>query len=144
MIIVGEPTIRNLHVITKALRFFHCVSGLKINFEKSSIIGIGLSETQTTLLAKFVGCKLEKFPFKYLGIPIGGNTSRVQTWDPIIDKCHKRLSSWKSNLLSIGGRHTLISSVLGSLGIYFLSLFHMPVTVNKKLEAIRSRFFLGW
>lgn len=90
-----------------------------------------------------MGCKLEKFPFKYLGIPIGGNTSRVQTWDPIIDKCHKRLSSWKPNLLSIGGRHTLISFVLGSLGIYFLSLFRMPVTVNKKLEAIRSRFFWG-
>ncbi|XP_071739127.1 uncharacterized protein [Rutidosis leptorrhynchoides] len=32
---------------------------------------------------------------------------------------------------------------MGSLGIYFMSLFKCPETVTKKLEAIRARFFWG-
>ncbi|GJW49509.1 leucine-rich repeat receptor-like protein kinase TDR [Tanacetum coccineum] len=56
---------------------------------------------------------------------------------------HMRLSSWKANLLSIGGRLTLIKSVLGSLGIYYLSIFRAPESVLQDLERIRAKFFWG-
>nr|GEZ30105.1 reverse transcriptase domain-containing protein [Tanacetum cinerariifolium] len=46
-------------------------------------------------------------------------------------------------MLSIGGRVTLVSSVLGPLGTYYLSLFPMPITVCKKLKSIRARFLWG-
>ncbi|GJU62813.1 RNA-directed DNA polymerase, eukaryota, reverse transcriptase zinc-binding domain protein [Tanacetum coccineum] len=71
------------------------------------------------------------------------NMANVRSWEPIFKKFSKRLSKWKSLLLSIRGRSTLISSVLGSIGTYYLSLFPMPITVNKKLESIRSNFFWG-
>ncbi|GJS34892.1 RNA-directed DNA polymerase, eukaryota [Tanacetum coccineum] len=45
-----------------------------------------------------------------------------------------RLSKWKANLLSIGGCLTLIKSVLGSLGIYYLSIFKTLETVLNLLE----------
>lgn len=41
----------------------------------------------------------------------------------------------------ISGRSTLISSVLGSIGMYYLFLFPKPITVNNKLEFTRSNFF---
>ena len=71
-------------------------------------------------------------PFSYLGLPIDCNMALVKSWEPIIDKFSKRLSKWKASLLSIGGRSTLISSVLGAIGTYYFSLFPMPITVNKK------------
>ncbi|GKF76463.1 hypothetical protein Tco_0225907, partial [Tanacetum coccineum] len=37
----------------------------------------------------------------------------------------------------------LLNTVLGSLGIYFLSMFVMPVGVAKQLESMRSHFFWG-
>jgi hypothetical protein len=40
--------------------------------------------------------------------------SRSQGWKVIIDRFHQKLSKWKANTLSIGGRFMLISSVLGS------------------------------
>ncbi|GJV10385.1 RNA-directed DNA polymerase, eukaryota, reverse transcriptase zinc-binding domain protein [Tanacetum coccineum] len=40
----------------------------------------------------------------------------IASWKTLVDRFHMRLSSWKANLLSIGGRLTLIKSVLGSLG----------------------------
>ncbi|GKA75683.1 RNA-directed DNA polymerase, eukaryota, partial [Tanacetum coccineum] len=45
--------------------------------------------------------------------------------------------------MSISGRLTLAKSVLGSLRIYYLSLFPLPAHVNKQLESIRVRFFWG-
>ncbi|GJW78515.1 hypothetical protein Tco_0140197 [Tanacetum coccineum] len=67
----------------------------------------------------------------------------VKNWDPIVDKFSKSLSNWKASLLSIGGRFTIITSVLGAIGTYFFSLFPMPISVNKKLESLRYNFFWG-
>ena len=44
-------------------------------------------------------------------------------------------------MLSIGGRLTLLKSVLGSVGSYLMSLFAVPTTVLKSLEALTARFF---
>nr|GEW43416.1 hypothetical protein [Tanacetum cinerariifolium] len=48
-----------------------------------------------------------------------------------------------ANLLSIGGRLTLIKSVLGSLGIFYMSLFRALKTIINTLERLRARFFWG-
>lgn len=53
------------------------------------------------------------------------------------------MSNWNSKILSIGGRLTLIKSVLGSLGTYYFSIFKAPMKVLKKLEGFRSNFFWG-
>ncbi|GJR42636.1 RNA-directed DNA polymerase, eukaryota, reverse transcriptase zinc-binding domain protein [Tanacetum coccineum] len=45
--------------------------------------------------------------------------------------------------LRMGGRSMLLKTVLGSLGIYFLFMFVMPVGVAKQLESMRSHFFWG-
>ncbi|GJS06427.1 RNA-directed DNA polymerase, eukaryota, reverse transcriptase zinc-binding domain protein [Tanacetum coccineum] len=42
-----------------------------------------------------------------------------------------------------GGRLTLIKSILGNIGSYFMSLFPTPTTVLKDLEGMRARFFWG-
>ena len=46
-------------------------------------------------------------------------------------------------MLSIGGRLTLLKSVLGSVGSYLMLLFAVPTTVLKSFEALRTRFFSG-
>nr|GEX66957.1 hypothetical protein [Tanacetum cinerariifolium] len=45
--------------------------------------------------------------------------------------------------LPIGGRLTLIKAVLGSLGIYYLSIFKAPEKILNSMESLRSRFFWG-
>nr|GEW80229.1 hypothetical protein [Tanacetum cinerariifolium] len=61
----------------------------------------------------------------------------------LVDRFQSKLSSWKSNLISIGGRVTLIKSVLGSMGIYYISLFKVPEMILKSLERFRANFFWG-
>ncbi|GKC62981.1 RNA-directed DNA polymerase, eukaryota, reverse transcriptase zinc-binding domain protein [Tanacetum coccineum] len=84
------------------------------------------------------GCVTGSFSFTYLGLPIGANINLTSSWSVLIDRFQKRLSSWKANLLSIGGHLNLIKAVLGSLGIYYLSIFKAPETILNTLESIRS------
>ena len=81
--------------------------------------------------------------FSYLGLPIGSNMSRIANWQFLIDRFKARMSSWKANLLSIGGRLTLIKFVLESLGIYHFSIFKVPEMVIRSLESLSAIFFWG-
>ncbi|GJV36029.1 RNA-directed DNA polymerase, eukaryota, reverse transcriptase zinc-binding domain protein [Tanacetum coccineum] len=68
---------------------------------------------------------------------------RLSRWKDTIDSVRRRLSKWKMKMLSIGGRLTLVKSVLGSMPIFHMSLFKVPSGILKVLESIRSHFFNG-
>nr|GEY31390.1 RNA-directed DNA polymerase, eukaryota, reverse transcriptase zinc-binding domain protein [Tanacetum cinerariifolium] len=77
------------------------------------------------------------------GIFTGENMSSIWAWDETVNKLKLRLSSWKLKTLSIGGRLTLLKSVLRSTPIYNMSLFKVPKAVLKSMESIRRNFFNG-
>ncbi|XP_071738630.1 uncharacterized protein [Rutidosis leptorrhynchoides] len=89
---------------------------------------VGVSNYTSDLIASRLGCSRGTMPFTYLRLPMGINMNLVSSRSSLIQKFRIRLSNWKSKLLSIGGRVTVIKSVLGSLGIYYLSLFKCPET----------------
>ena len=123
------------------MRCFYLSSGLKINLTKSTLLGVGVENDEVTRYASKFFCKAGSFPIRYLGLPIGVSMNKGESWGPIIDKFMAKLSNWKAKSLSIGGRLTLIKSVLGSLGIYFFSLFKAPDKIVSKLESYCSKFF---
>nr|GEV49703.1 hypothetical protein [Tanacetum cinerariifolium] len=69
--------------------------------------------------------------------------SRLQAWNDVVERVNMRLSRWKMKSLSIGGRFTLLKSVLRLIPIFHMSIFKAPVGVLRKLESIRSHFFNG-
>ncbi|GJQ97241.1 putative RNA-directed DNA polymerase, eukaryota, reverse transcriptase zinc-binding domain protein [Tanacetum coccineum] len=141
VIITSEWNARELKNIIRVFHIFYLASGLKINIHKSNIYGIGVNDEDVSSMAHNVGCISGDLPFTYLGLPIGSNMNSIASWKMVIDRFQSRLSSWKANLLSFGGRLTLIKSVLGSLGIYYFSIYRAPQTVLHDLERIRSNFF---
>jgi hypothetical protein len=66
---------------------------------------------------------------------------RNAEWKEVVERFEKKLSSWKGKLLSLGGRLTLINSVLSSLPMYMMSFLAIPSGVLKKLDYLRSRFY---
>nr|GEX09325.1 RNA-directed DNA polymerase, eukaryota [Tanacetum cinerariifolium] len=119
------------------------VSGLKINIHKSNVLGVCVSDMDVANMASLLGCGASTFPLKYLGVPVGCNMARYSNWEAIIKKFSSKLSLWKAHLLSVGGRLTLIRSVLGNLPIYYMSLYRMLIRVQQNLESIRKNFFIG-
>lgn len=52
----------------------------------------------------------------------------------------KQLATWKGNLLSTGGRATLIKACLSCLPLFFMSLFPAPMRVIEKIRIIQRNF----
>ncbi|GAU17608.1 hypothetical protein TSUD_341520 [Trifolium subterraneum] len=50
----------------------------------------------------FLSCSIDRFPFRFLGLPVGANPRRVSTWRLLIETTRKRLSGWSGRHLSIG------------------------------------------
>jgi hypothetical protein len=142
-IIVGEGTWDNLWTIKTVLRSFELVSGLKVNFFKSKLYGVNLEDNFLQASLAFLHCGVDSIPFKFLGIPVGANPRRKTTWLPILASMKQRLCTWKGRQLSIGGRVTLINSVLSSLPLYFFSFYKAPVCVIKEMVRIQRNFLWG-
>ncbi|GKG04952.1 hypothetical protein Tco_0315339, partial [Tanacetum coccineum] len=75
-------------------------------------MGISVSSDKVDQAAKKIGCAVLKVPFSYLGLKVGCLMSRTQSWNEIVNNILERLSKWKMKTLSIGGRLTLLKSVL--------------------------------
>ncbi|GKD53993.1 RNA-directed DNA polymerase, eukaryota, reverse transcriptase zinc-binding domain protein [Tanacetum coccineum] len=142
-IFVGEWSDRNITTLIHVLECFYQASGLRINMSKSKLLGVNVDDDHVKQAAFKLGCLLLKCPFLYLGTKVGGSMSRVDSWNEVVDKVKARLSKWKMKTLSIGGRLTLLKSVLGSIPIFHMSIFRVPASVLKKMESIRSHFFNG-
>ncbi|GJR38727.1 putative RNA-directed DNA polymerase, eukaryota, reverse transcriptase zinc-binding domain protein [Tanacetum coccineum] len=138
VIITTNWNAKDMDNIIRVLHVFYLASGLKINIHKSNIYGIGVNKDEVLSMASNAGCIAGDIPFNYLGLPIGSNMKSIASWKTLVDRFHMRLSSWKANLLSIGGRLTLIKSVLGSLGHQCLSCGKKRVSSDKWLFGLQG------
>nr|GEU52511.1 RNA-directed DNA polymerase, eukaryota [Tanacetum cinerariifolium] len=64
-------------------------------------------------------------------------------WDDILRKIKSRLSKWKVKTLSVGGRFTLLKSVLGATPTYWMSLYKVPKAILDSMESCRRKIFIG-
>ncbi|GKE48966.1 hypothetical protein Tco_1480224 [Tanacetum coccineum] len=110
---------------------------------KSKLIEISVSSDKVDQAAKKIRCAILQVPFSYLGSKVGCLMSRIQSWSEIVNNILTRLSKWKLKTLSIGGRLTILKSVLSSLPIYHMSLFKVPAKVLLNMESIICHFFNG-
>jgi len=85
-----------------------------------------------------------KYPFKYLGMPVGGCHKKEAFWDGVVEKIKERLGRWKGRIISMAGRICLIKSVLSAIPLFYMSLFKILVIVMKKIVKIQRNFLWGW
>ncbi|CAJ2657379.1 unnamed protein product [Trifolium pratense] len=125
-LLLGVKSWANVRALRVVLVLFETMSGLKVNFNKSMLVGVNISDSWLGEAASVLCCKVGKIPFLYLGLQIGGDPRRLSFWDPVLHRIKNRLSGWKSRFLSFGGRLVLLRSVLTSLPVYALSFFKAP------------------
>ncbi|GJY27776.1 RNA-directed DNA polymerase, eukaryota [Tanacetum coccineum] len=113
----GEWSDAYLKGIINILQCFFLTSGLRINIHKSQVLGVGISRSIMMQATSSIGCGVTHKQFCYLGVMV--------------------------KTLSIGGRLTLLKSVLGASPLYNMSIFKVPKGVLKSMKAVRSNFFNG-
>ncbi|RVW28234.1 hypothetical protein CK203_083667 [Vitis vinifera] len=124
------------------LMWFEVVSRLRINLEKSELIPVGRVDNIDDLAWDF-GCRVGSLPSSYLGMPLGASFKSVTVWDGVERAFPKRLSMWKRQYLSKGGRAILIRSTLSNLPVYLMSLLCLPSSIRWRLEKIQRDFLWG-
>jgi mannosylglycoprotein endo-beta-mannosidase len=125
-LLLGIKSWANVRGLLVVLVLFELMSGLKVNFHKSMLVGVNIADSWLHEAASALHCRVGKVSFLYLGLPIGGDPRRLGFWESMLSRIRNRLSGWKSRFLSFSGRLVLLKYVLTSLPVYALSFFQAP------------------
>ena len=82
-------------------------------------------------------CKVGSLPTTYLGLPLCSRMANKFLWNPVVERMEKKVTTWKANYLSLGGRMNLIRSALSSLPIYYMSICKCPASIANRIEKLQ-------
>lgn len=142
-VIICEKSWTNIYSIKAILLLFKAMSELKVNFHKSSIVGLNVPHFWIDETTSILKCKVDSLPLKFLVLPIGANPNRLDTWNPVVKAVKSRLSQWNRSQLSIGGWVVIFKNGLFVILVYFLSFFKAPTSIISKLESMFKQFLWG-
>ena len=75
----------SLHAITEMLDDLAGWSGLHVNRDKSEIFLAGLTQSETTKIARY-DYRIGKLPIRYLGLPLMHRKFRIFEYEPLLRK----------------------------------------------------------
>ena len=76
-------------------------------------------------------------------MPLGDQNMSIDIWNGVIEKCEKRLVNWISQYLFLGGRLTLINSVLDSMPTFYDVPLPYPWCCHWEIGCSKKKFFSG-
>ncbi|GKV25736.1 hypothetical protein SLEP1_g35131 [Rubroshorea leprosula] len=100
-VILGNADSENIFAVKTILRCFELMSGLRINFSKSSVVGYNVSERWIKGAASVLHCGVGETSFMYFGLPVGGKIRCTKMWEPVLKKFRAKLAVWKSSTLPL-------------------------------------------
>jgi len=80
---------KNILVLKTILCYFQLASGLKFNYQKSRIVGMGTNRLQLLRYATFLKCNTMTISFTCLGVNIRGNHRKKDFWKGWLPKLGK-------------------------------------------------------
>jgi hypothetical protein len=70
-LLLGAKNWANVRALRAVLVLFETMSGLKVNFNESMLVGINIPDSWLREAASVLCCRVGKISFLYLGLPIG-------------------------------------------------------------------------
>jgi hypothetical protein len=91
-ILIMEACPRQFFFLKAMLNSFADSTGLHVNYHKSNIYPINVTDQKMEILANTFHCKIGSLPFTYLGLPLGLQRPKLGAFLPLIQKIEKRLA----------------------------------------------------
>lgn len=135
-----EGSLESVKVVKRILQCFQLLTGLKINFNKSSLFSCDKNCSLVSEGAKLLRCMVGSWSLNFLGAPLGLSARRKRFWNPLIKKFENKLANWRSSSLNKAGRLVLSKSTLDSLPVYWFNIYKVPKGVCSEIEKIRRNF----
>ncbi|GJS20963.1 RNA-directed DNA polymerase, eukaryota, reverse transcriptase zinc-binding domain protein [Tanacetum coccineum] len=134
----GDPY--SVKVIMDAMEEFKNASGLIPSLPKSTAYFCNvLNHTKLSIL-HILPFEEGRLPVKYLGVPLVSSRLVFRDCKELIDRIRSRITDWKNKSLSAAGRLQLVRSVLGSMHVYWASVFILPNQIILDIEQLMRGF----
>ncbi|GJW97775.1 putative reverse transcriptase domain, reverse transcriptase zinc-binding domain protein [Tanacetum coccineum] len=127
-------------VIMESLDEFQGVSGLVPSLPKSTAYFCNVLNHTKIAILHIIPFEEGRMPVKYLGVPLISTRLVYRDCKELIEKVQNRIWDWKNKSLSAAGRLQLLPSVIGSMHIYWASIFILPTRILLDLEQLMRGF----
>ena len=135
---IMQADTRQLLHLKALLHSFAESTGLKVNFHKSCLIPINVSQDRVPILTQTFGCAQGSLPFTYLGKPLGTTKPLVKDYAPLICRIERKLSG-SSSFLNYAGRLQLVNSVISTLPTYYMCTLSLPQAVIEMIDKFQKK-----
>ncbi|GJW84185.1 hypothetical protein Tco_0157330 [Tanacetum coccineum] len=140
LFLFSHGDVNSTKVIMDSLEEFKNVSGLVPSIPKSTAYFCNVLNHVKLSIMQILPFEEGRLPVKYLGVPLVTSRLIFRDCKELIEKVQNRVDNWKNKSLSIAGRLQLIQSVIGSLHVFWASVFVLPSQVLRDIEQIMRGF----
>jgi hypothetical protein len=141
VILFAKPTVQDLVTIREIFRVFGRVSGLYINYAKTSATVIRGGEQTKELVVDTLHCSIKDFPIKYLGLQLALRPLTKAQWQPLLDATTHLVPAWQRGLITKPGRLVLIKAVMCARPTHNLLISEAPAWLIQEVEKRFRGFF---
>ncbi|GMJ14222.1 hypothetical protein HRI_005091400 [Hibiscus trionum] len=133
-----EAALALKHILTR----FGSISGQRVNYEKSLLFfSLNVPTSITSAIGLILGVRVATNPERYLGLPTMVGRNKTEAFSYYMDRVTSKSSSYSTKFLSMGGKATLIRSVLQSIPVYAMNCFLLPSSLCHGLEQAMAKFW---
>lgn len=80
---------------------------------------------------------------KYLDLPSFIGRNKKACFTQVKERVWARMQGWKEKLLSQAGKEVMVKPVIQSIPTYSMSVFKLPMSLCKDIEAMIHKFWWG-
>ncbi|GKE05253.1 hypothetical protein Tco_1397271 [Tanacetum coccineum] len=134
----GDPN--SARVIMEACDEFRNASGLTPSLPKSMAYFCNVLNHVKLSILQILPFEEGRLPVKYLGVPLISTRLIYRDCKELTDRIRSRIRDCKNKSLSAAGRLQLFRSVIGSMHVYWASVFVLPTRILLELEQLMRGF----
>ena len=144
VIIFANGGAASLKRIMQILAWYQNDSGQLVNVQKSGyLVHPRTSVVRKRVIERVTKFRKQDFPIRYLGGPLFVGRAKEVYFSYLCQKILEKVLSWKSRLLSFGGKIVLIKHVLSSIPTHLLGMSVMPRGIFRIIESVCADFLWG-
>ena len=125
------------------LRKFEEISGMKVNYDKTSVYRIGSIKGSNAKFYSMAKIKWTNNPVNILGVYVANDWEQTLSlnYDPLVVKCQSVVDMWHHRAISLFGKVLVLNSLVASQLAYRMSvLCNIPVKYVKTFKEMFTKF----
>ena len=137
---MGYRSVQEAKSFKRILTLCAKASSLTINPNKSQVFFMNMDKITHMNIIRILGFSKGTMPSKYLGIPLRVGQLKKNSWQDLLDKRKRRISSWVLLPLNLPSKLILVKVIMQAMPIYLFSILSSPKLV---FQGMKRNFLWG-